>query len=268
MKILIAVDMEGITGVVSWDQVDPNHAEYSRFRRLMTGDVNAAIRGAFAGGADEVIVSDGHHHGRNILIEELDPRARLNSGSPSALSMVEGIQHGVDAVLLVGYHAAAGTLNAILCHTWSGAVTNLWLNGRPVGEIGLSSAVCGHFGAPVLMIAGDKAACAEAAALLPGIETAVVKVASRRYAAECLPPAQSQALIESAAKTAVEKFTRGESPAPLRIETPVRVRIEFDTPTPADNADMIPGVSRIDGRTIVFTAPDMPAAFLGFRSAT
>lgn len=268
MKILIAVDMEGITGVVSWDQVDPDHAEYSRFRRLMTADVNAAVRGAFAGGADEVIVTDGHHHGRNILIEELDPRARLNSGSPSALSMVEGIQRGVDAVLQVGYHAAAGTLNAILCHTWTGLVTNLWLNGLPVGEIGLNAATSGHFGAPVIMISGDKAACDEAAALLPGIQTAVVKVASARYAAECLPPAQSHALIEVAAKTAVEKFAQGKSTTPLRLETPVRVRIEFDHPTQADNAEMIPGVSRIDGRTIVFTGPDMPSAFLGFRSAT
>lgn len=268
MKILISADMEGITGVVAWDQVDPDHAEYSRFRRLMTEDVNAAIRGAFAGGASEVVVSDGHHHGRNILIEALDPRARLNSGSPSELSMIEGIQHGVDAVLLVGYHAAAGTLNAILCHTWTGEVTNLWLNGHPVGEIGLSAAVCGHFDAPVLMIAGDGAACNEAAALLPGIETAVVKTASRRYAAECLPPAQSQALIEAAAKTAVEQFARGTSPQPLRMDTPVRVRIEFDHPTQADNAEMIPGVHRIDGRTIAFTSPDMPTAFRAFRSAT
>lgn len=118
MKILIAADMEGITGVVCWDHVNPNHAEYPRFRRLMTGDVNAAIRGAFEGGSSEVIVSDGHNLGRNILIEELDPRARLNSGSPSPLSMVQGIDQGVKGVIFVGYHACIGSQNAILEHTW------------------------------------------------------------------------------------------------------------------------------------------------------
>src|SRR5512147_2278239 len=105
MKILIAADMEGITGVTHWDQVNPNHAEYSRFRTLMTGDVNAAIRGAFAGGATSVAVTDGHNNGRNILIEELDPRATLNSGTPSRLSMVNGVDQNVDGVMYVGYHA-------------------------------------------------------------------------------------------------------------------------------------------------------------------
>src|SRR4030042_339638 len=105
MKILIAADMEGITGVVCWDHVSPDHAEYPRFRLLMTGDVNAAIRGAFEGGADEVLVTDGHSSGRNILIEELDDRARLNSGSSYPLSMVRGADSGISGVLFVGYHA-------------------------------------------------------------------------------------------------------------------------------------------------------------------
>src|SRR5512138_3122292 len=98
MKILISVDMEGVTGVTTWDQVTPGQAEYARFRRLMTGDVNAAIRGAFAGGAEQVIVSDGHWNGSNILVEELESRAVLNSGSPSPFSMVQGIEQGVDGV--------------------------------------------------------------------------------------------------------------------------------------------------------------------------
>ena len=149
MKILIAADMEGITGVVDSNQTNPSHAEYNRFRRLMTGDVNAAIRGAFDAGADEVVVSDGHWFNLNILIEEFDPRARLNTGSPRPFSMVEGVQHGVDGVLFVGYHARVGTQDAILDHTWSsGRVDGVWLNGEIVGEIGLNAAVCGHFGAP------------------------------------------------------------------------------------------------------------------------
>ena len=104
MKILISADMEGVTGVTTWDQVTPGHVEYGRFRRLMTEDVNAAVRGAFVGGADEVTVSDGHWNGGNILIEELDPRAQLNTGSPSPYSMMQGIDEGVNGVFFVGYH--------------------------------------------------------------------------------------------------------------------------------------------------------------------
>ena len=121
MKILIAADMEGVTGVVHWDHVNPDHAEYPRFRRLMTTDINAAIHGAFDGDAKEVIVSDGHNVGRNVLIEELDPRARLNTGDPAPFSMVEGIDSGMNAAMFVGYHARAGASQAILNHTWSGA---------------------------------------------------------------------------------------------------------------------------------------------------
>jgi len=99
MKILIASDMEGITGVTTWDQVTPGHVEYTRFRRLMTQDVNAAIRGAFDSGADEIIVADGHWNGSNIMVEELDPRARLNTGSPSPFSMMQGIDESVDGVM-------------------------------------------------------------------------------------------------------------------------------------------------------------------------
>ncbi|HET6824155.1 MAG TPA: M55 family metallopeptidase, partial [Anaerolineales bacterium] len=108
MKILIATDMEGITGVTTWDQVTPGHAEYARFRRQMTEDVNAAIRGAFDGGAKEVVVADGHWNASNILIEELDPRARLNTGSPSPFSMMEGIDESINGVMFVGYHARNG----------------------------------------------------------------------------------------------------------------------------------------------------------------
>ena len=202
MKILIAADMEGITGVVNWEHVDPKHPEYARFRRLMTGDVNAAIRGAFEGGAGEVVVSDGHNDGRNILVEELDPRARLNSGSPSPFSMVQGIDAGVDAAMFVGYHARSGSVNANLDHTWSDTrVANLWLNGMLLGETGMNAAVCGHFGAPVIMISGDQTVCGEATELLGALETAVVKQASSRFAAECLPPqVTGQKISEAAAR--------------------------------------------------------------------
>ncbi len=272
MKILIAADMEGITGVVNFDQVTPTHAEYDRFRRLMTADVNAAVRGAFAAGADEVVVSDGHWDGTNILIELLDPRASLNSGTPRPYSMVEGIDAGIDGVLFVGYHARVGSPNAILDHTWSSSrVNGLWLApaggaAQAVGEIGLNGAVCGHFGAPVVMISGDQTACAEAAALFPGIVTAVVKQAKGRNAAECLHPTEAAELIEQCAAKGVEHLLSEPAPRPLRLEPPITVTVEFVKSEMADTASLMPGARRAEGRCVTFVARDMPEAYRAFRS--
>src|SRR5215510_9029745 len=207
MKILIATDMEGITGVTTWDQVTPGHAEYARFRKLMTQDVNAAIRGAMEAGAEEVIIADGHWNGSNILVEEFDPRAKLNTGSPSPLSMMQGIDESVDGVMFIGYHARNGTPNAILDHTWSSdTVANVWLNDLLTGEYGLNAAVAGHFGAPVIMVSGDQTACAQVEELIGEMEHAVVKYATGRFAAECLAPQVAHELIFTSAMRAVAKL--------------------------------------------------------------
>jgi D-amino peptidase len=267
MKILIAADMEGISGVVHWDQVDPEHAEYARFRRMMTGDVNAAIQGAFEAGASEVIVSDGHAFGQNLLIEELDPRARLNSGSPAPLAMIQGIEEDVNGVMFVGYHARAGTSHAILDHTWSSrCVANLWLDDVLVGESGLNAAVCGHFNVPVIMISGDQTVCSEALELLGPLEVAVVKWASGRMAADCLPPSLAQREIHAAAVRAVKRLTSGETPAPFVLPVPVKVTVEFHQSEMADNASLFPGIQRTTGRRVEFTAENMFTAYTGFRS--
>lgn len=276
MKILIAADMEGISGVVHWDQVDPKHPEYPRFRKLMTADVNAAIRGASAAGAEEIVVSDGHSWGRNILIEELDPRATLNSGTPSPLSMVQGVDQGVDGVMFVGYHAKIGTPNAILEHTWSDErVANLWLKAadqpeyQTFGEIGLNAAVCGQFNVPVLMISGDQAACAEASSLLGSVETAVVKWASSRMAAECLHPDEAQQKIQQAAYQAISHLVNGpengRSFKPLMLKAPIRMAVDFVQSEMADKAAILPGAER-SGRRVEFTASDMVTIYKAFRS--
>jgi D-amino peptidase len=267
MKILIAADMEGITGVVHWDQVSPTHSEYARFRRLMTADVNAAIRGAFEGGASEVIVSDGHAYGRNILIEELDQRARLNSGTPSPLSMVQGIDEETDGVMFVGYHARIGQQNAVLEHTWSDErITNVWVNDELFGEIGLNAAVCGHFNAPVIMISGDQTACAEAVSLLGPLETAVVKQATSRMAAELLPPAIAQQKIQAAAAQAVKRLAKGQVPKPLIMPDPINLAIDFVQSEMADRAALLPGAHRA-GRRVEYTAHDMITIYAAFRTA-
>lgn len=266
MKILIAVDMEGITGVTTWDQVTPGHAEYVRFRRLMTQDVNAAIRGASDAGADEIIVADGHWNGSNIMIEELDPRARLNTGSPSPFSMMQGIDESVDGVMFVGYHARNGSANAILDHTWSSrTVANVWLNDILTGEYGLNGAVAGHFGVPVIMATGDQTACSQIVELLGDLETAVVKQATGRFSAECLAPTVTHEMIALSASRAVERLLEGDVPDPFVLDTPVRVTVEFFTSDMADRASKVPFTGR-DGTRVSFSTSEMASAYGGFRS--
>jgi D-amino peptidase len=268
MKLLIATDMEGVTGVVGWDQVTPGHAEWPRFRRLLTQDINAAIAGASRAGADEIYVADGHWNSDNILIEELDPRARLLCGTPSPFSMVSGVENGTDAAFFIGYHAHAGSENAILDHTWSNSmVANLWINGRLTGEGGLNGAVCGHFNVPVLMLSGDQTVCAEAREWIDGIETAQVKRATGRYSAECLSPEASQKLIRETAERAIKRFKAGNAARPLKVGNPVTITIEFFYSDMADRAVLYPGSKRLDGRRVEVSAPDMAAAYLAFRGA-
>ena len=267
MKILIAADMEGITGVVHWDQVMPSHPEYARFRKLMTADVNAAIRGAFAGGAASVSVTDGHNNSRNILIEELDPRAVLNSGTPMPLSMVHGVDQGVDAVFFVGYHARIGAKEAILDHTWSDErVCNLWVNGKLFGEAALNGAVCGHFNVPIIMISGDQTACAEARDFFGDVETAVVKKAIGRMAAECHPPAVTAKLIEEAAERAVRRLAAKKVPAPFKLESPIMMVVDFVQSEMADKAMTMPGSKRLEDRKVEYVADDMVTIYRAFRT--
>jgi len=264
MKILIAADMEGVTGVTTWDQVTAGHFEYPRFRRLMTEDVNAAVRGAFDGGAKEVIVTDGHAAGSNILVEELDPRASLNTGSPSPLSMVQGVDE-VDGMIFVGYHARAGSPDAILDHTWSSkAVANVWLNDILVGEYGLNAAVAGHFDVPVIMVSGDQTACAQTIELLGDLESVVVKRATGRFAAECLPPKLTHSMIQKAAAQAVNRLVRGKTPAPFILEEPVSLSVEFHSSAMADHAMRVSGAER-DGTCVSLSLPDMVTAYHAFR---
>ena len=268
MRLLIAADMEGITGVTHPDHVDPRTQEYQRFRRLMTADINAAIEGVLSIGPWEIEVTDGHASGYNILIEELHPQARLNAGSPAGLPMIQGVQGGVDAVFFVGYHARMGTPRAILDHTWSSAaISNVWLNGRLAGETALNAAACGACGAPVLLVTGDQSLAAEAEAWLPGVEAAVVKQAESRTAACCLPPDQTRRLIHDAARRAVIRLLEGKAPEPLGSDGPARIRIEFSSSLRGERAALLPGIERIDGRTVEVAAPDMLRAYQLFRAA-
>ena len=156
--------------------------------------------------------------------------------------MVQGADSGVDAAIFLGYHARAGSLHAVLDHTWSSVrVANLWLNGRITGEFGLNGAICGELGIPVIMVSGDQTVCAEAREWAPGVAAAQVKTAAGRYAAHCLPFEISRKLIEDTAREAVISFKAKKHPAPIKVKPPVTVTIEFFHSHMADQASAAAG---------------------------
>lgn len=264
MNVLISVDMEGISGVVLWDHVTPDRAEYARFRHLMTAETNAAVEGALAGGATRVVVNDSHDRMTNLLIEELHPAAELITGSPKPFSMMAGIDSGVDRAFFVGYHAAAGTTAAVLSHTWSGAISQLWLNGHLVGETGLNAALAGAFNVPVTLVTGDRAVTEEARALLgAALETVAVKDGLSHTAARCLHPEEARGRIRRAAERAMRA-----SVAPFALTPPINLRVVFQRPLHADQAAIMPGCVRVDERTVEWSGPDMPTAYRAWEALT
>jgi D-amino peptidase len=259
MKVLISADMEGITGVVVPNHTSHTHPEYGRFRSLMTGDVNAAIEGAVAGGADRIVVNDSHGMQTNILIEALNPAAELISGVLKPFDMMQGIGRDVDAVFLVGYHARAGTTNGVLAHTMTGTTLSVRLNGQEVGETGLSAALAGAFGVPVVLVTGDQAVTAEARALLGDLETVVVKQGLSQAAAQCLTPPAAHVRIREAAQRALSLRLR-----PFVVPSPVTLSVTFQLPAHADLADKVPESRRLDGRTVEWVGGDTVAAYRAF----
>lgn len=260
MRIYISIDMEGVAGVTHPSQIEIGRHDYEQARRWMTGEANAAIRGAFAGGAREVVVNDAHMTMRNLLLAELDPRAEVVTGSPKPRGMTEGIDLGFDGAFFVGYHAAAGR-PGVLNHSYNHeVVSDIRLNGEPAGELEVNSALAGQFGVPVVLVSGDNALCSTASKYLPGVETVPVKQAITRYAARSLTPAAAQEKIEQTATHAVERLARGEF-KPVSTPTPVTMEIVFTYTAMADMAMMIPGVEQHGPLSVRFTQPDMERAY-------
>ncbi|MBC7288858.1 MAG: M55 family metallopeptidase [Armatimonadetes bacterium] len=256
MKVYIITDMEGITGIWRQEMVDPSRPEhYNIGRRLLMGDINAAIRGAFDAGATEVVVNDGHGGAPHIILEEMDERAEYVRPNGPGDVMV-GLDETFDAMFHIGAHAMAGTRNAFLDHTQSSTSWyNYYLNGKKYGEIGQSAVIAGHYGVPLLLVTGDEAACREAENLLgPGnVVTVAVKKAIGRQWARCLHPKRAQQMIYEGAKKALQLVGKVE---PYRIETPIRVRLEFYRTDMADPYENHPRVERVGPREIEVTVPD------------
>ena len=180
--------------------------------------------------------------------------------------MMQGIDESVDGVMFLGYHARNGTPNAVLDHTWSSkTVANVWLNDILTGEFGLNGALAGHFGVPVIMATGDQTACGQIVEQLGDMETAIVKQASGRFAAECLAPQVTQEMIFMTVARAVSRLTDGDVPDPFVVEPPFRVTVEFFTSDMADRASLVPGAQREDTRVSIATK-DMVTTYRGFRA--
>jgi D-amino peptidase len=247
IKIYIMTDMEGISGVREPSQCDREHTEWQPARRLLVGDVNAAVAGAFDGGADEVLVSDGHGGGFNFLLEEMDPRAEYERPN-GARDYLPGLDKTFSGVFQVGAHAKAGTLGGFLDHTQSSVHWFEYaINGESCGEIGQVGAIAGHYGVPVLLVTGDRAACDEARTLFGAIETAAVKKAIARNRARCLHPERSRELIRQAAQGAVGLIGSIE---PWRLKAPIEVTLTYTRQDYADQVANNPGVERLDARTV------------------
>ena len=258
LKVYISADMEGIGGVSTWKvQATSEGREFEKFTRLMTLEVNAAIAGAFDAGATEVLVADSHGDAQNLDVELLDERARLIRAWPRPLGMAQGIDETTAAAILIGYHAGQDSPAATLAHTILGDGFKVKLNGTEVPEAGLAAAIAGDFGVPVVFLSGDQTIGEQARRLLGPIETVAVKEASGFHAATMLHPEESRRLIREGVKRGIE---RRASLQPYKIAQPVELEITFTKTVNAELAAYLPGVKRLGGDTVRFTAENMTDA--------
>lgn len=244
-RVFISVDMEGVAGVATLDQTIRGGSGYPRAQELMTQEANAAIRGAFAGGADEVLVNDSHGTMDNLLHERLDPRARLVFGAPRASCMVQGITAADDLAIFIGYHAAAGA-HGVLAHTFSGYFTELRLNGAAMSEAEVNGLYAGGLGVPVAVLSGDDQICQLAEKAFPGITAVAVKDAHGTCATSTMHPTVACDQIEAAVAGAVG----AGRVAPMRVPEELSLEIDFSSPLMADLAVSVPGSRRLSARTV------------------
>ena len=257
MKILVSVDIEGVAGVYHPQQTHAGNAEYERARRWMTDEANAAIDGAFAAGASEVYVNDSHGDFRNLLPDVLDARAQVIQGKPRYLSMAAGVEIGVAAICMVGYHAKAQGAG-ILAHTINSfAFGSIVFNGEPMSEAGIYGALAGEYGVPVLMASGDDVFIAENRALFPGAVFVQTKRATGQTSGISLSPAESCVRIRAGVMAAVAARSNVK---PLVLPTPLAVSLRTQTPAQADLFCQWPTFERVAPTELRFAAPTVEAA--------
>jgi D-amino peptidase len=267
MRVYISVDMEGIAGVSHPKPTNRTDSEYRAAVELMVGEANAAIAGATAAGATDILVNDSHGGMYNLTPIDLDPAARLLQGQ-KPWSMVAGAASvegtGLfDVALFVGYHARAGHPIGTIAHTYTGGPVETRLNGRPTGEYGFNALVLGAWGVPVGLVAGDDALAAEVEGWLPWAERIVVKEAFGTSAAASLHPERARDAIRAGAERAVARARAGDL-RPLEVELPVVIEVDYRRGLEADYAAMVPGAVRLGDRTARHPGPDPVTAYRGF----
>lgn len=263
LKVFISVDMEGVSGLINWDETSQGGPDYPLFRKLMTEEANAAIAGALDAGATEIVVRDAHDSARNILPDLLRPEARLIREWNGPLSMMEGIDKTFDAVVFIGNHARAGTPNAVLKHTMSLSLFDVILNGVRLPEAAWNAAIAGYFDVPVVFLSGDSAICKQIQEIIGPIETVAVKE-GMGPAASMIHPRKAQEMIQKGVATGLRNL---KAYKPYKPSSPYKLEIVFTDENLARRASLIPGVDRTGERSVAFTSADFMDIVKYFRLA-
>jgi len=255
LKVYISADMEGVVGAVTGDQLGPTGFEYGRFRQIMTNEVNAAIEAAREMGATEILVSDSHGNGENLLIEQLPQDIQLIRSWPRPLMMMEGIDESFDAAIFLGYHASTTNTQGVRAHTISSSnLTAVRLNGVEMMEASINAAIAGDFGVPIVMISGDDATVAEAQQIVGDMEGAVLKWSLGFHSARTLMPEAGYEIIREKVRAALGRVDDFQ---PYRLDGPIELEISFKNYMPAEVMAYLPNVDRVDAHTIRFVGQNM-----------
>jgi D-amino peptidase len=255
LKVYISVDMEGIAGIVTADQLTPTGFDYAKAREFMTGEALAAVQGARDAGATQIVVSDSHGNGENLLIDRFPPDVTIIRSWPRPLMMMEGIDSTFDAAVFIGYHASTTNPAGVRAHTISSAhLAAVELNGVSMPESGINAAIAGYFGVPIVAISGDNVAVSEAQTLIGNMEGAVVKQAISFHAAATMTPEAAQSLVRQRVKAGVQKRA---SLRPYVVRPPVQLDVTFKNYTPAEMLTFLPNVQRTTSHGIRFQGRDI-----------
>ncbi len=264
MKLYVSGDMEGVAGVCAWEQVDARtpHPEYATFRRYYTREIAAAIEGARAGGAGDVLVNDSHGPMRNLLIDDLARDVRIVFGNRKPFSMVQDADGGYGGAFFVGYHAGAGEADAVLCHTYTPTVVyEVALNGIRCSEATINAGLLGHYGVPVLLVTGDGTTVRGVRDQMPWVRGVVVKESIGNFAANSMVPEAACRAIRREAEAAVRNAADAK---PFRFDPPLTLDVSLVTTAQAHLIATIPGFERTGARSVRFTHDDYPVVFKAF----
>jgi D-amino peptidase len=258
LSVFISFDIEGISGVSSWHEVSQDSPLLSRIRKLATEEVNTAIKGIRNARKDvkEIVVCDAHAQGENLIVERLEKGVHIVKGSPRNYYMIEGINREFNLLFFIGYHAMAGTKNALMDHTYSSSsIYGIKINDKYVGETEINAAVAGYYGVPLGLVSGDDFLIKEVRRFFgPHVETVITKYGISRFAAKCRHPHDVHEEIKAKAGRAVKKL---KTLKPFSFKKPIHAEFDLMNSLIGDVVEPVPGLKRISGRKIHFKAKDI-----------